>query len=207
MINENKRIMVSKEKINEFISRAYKTACGHGFHDEERSDEHWMMLVISEIGEMVEADRKNRRADVGAFKALEEIRIGSDAEYAEYVNKCFVEHIKDTLEDELADVVIRICDFLGTRHIEPLVLEEASTSDDWANIWGKDSINEQCYGLARIIIRIDKYTSADDIFCLLGASLAWCFDFADFHKIDLEWHIEHKMAYNESRPNKHGKGY
>lgn len=188
--------MVSKEKINEFISRAYKTACAHGFHDVDRSDAHFMMLVISEIGEMVEADRKNRRFD------MEKYRNGFDSDKV-----MFEKYVKDTLEDELADVVIRICDFLGTRHIEPLVLEETSTSDDWANIFGKDSINEQCYGLTRIITRIDEDTSADYISRLLGASLAWCFDFADFHKIDLAWHIEHKMAYNESRPNKHGKGY
>ena len=52
--------MITKEKTKEFIDRAYKCACEHGFHDEEKSVSHWMMLVASEIGEMVEADRAGR---------------------------------------------------------------------------------------------------------------------------------------------------
>ena len=189
--------MISKEKVQELIKRAYSIAATHGFHEVDRSNAHFLMLVVSEIGEMVEADRKSRRAFVGDKLSI------SDETFAEW----FESNVKDTLEDELADVVIRICDFLGTRHIEPLILEETSTSDDWANLWGKDSINEQCYGLTKIITHIDEDTSADDISSLLGASLAWCFDFADFHKFDLLWHVEQKMRYNETRSIRHGKNY
>ena len=189
--------MISKEKVQELIKRAYSIAATHGFHDVDRSNAHFMMLVVSEIGEMVEADRKSRRAFVGDKLSI------SDETFAEW----FESNVKDTLEDELADVVIRICDFLGTRHIEPLILEETSTSEDWANLWGKDSINEQCYGLTKIITHIDEDTSTDDISRLLGASLAWCFDFADFHKFDLLWHVEQKMRYNETRSIRHGKNY
>lgn len=189
--------MISKEKVQELIKRAYSIAATHGFHEVDRSNAHFMMLVVSEIGEMVEADRKSRRAFVGDKLSI------SDETFAEW----FESNVKDTLEDELADVVIRICDFLGTRHIEPLVLEETSTSDDWAKLWGKDSINEQCYGLTKIITRIDEDTSTDDISRLLGASLTWCFDFADFHKFDLLWHVEQKMRYNETRSIRHGKNY
>lgn len=46
------------ERIDEFIERAYKTACEHGFHDEKTSFCHQMMLVVGEVGEMVEAHRK-----------------------------------------------------------------------------------------------------------------------------------------------------
>ena len=189
--------MISKEKVQELIKRAYSIAATHGFHEVDRSNAHFMMLVVSEIGEMVEADRKSRRAFVGDKLSI------SDETFAEW----FESNVKDTLEDELADVVIRICDFLGTRHIEPLILEETSTSDDWAKLWGKDSINEQCYGLTKIITRIDEDTTTDDISRLLGASLTWCFDFADFHKFDLLWHVEQKMRYNETRSIRHGKNY
>lgn len=47
-----------KEKTKELIDRAYTTAKNHGFHDKELSPQHMLMLVISEIGEAVEADRK-----------------------------------------------------------------------------------------------------------------------------------------------------
>jgi len=188
--------MISKEKVQELIKRAYSIASTHGFHEVDRSNAHFLMLVVSEIGEMVEADRKSRRADMQGYKysSMDFIRT-------------FEPYVKDTLANELAYVVIRICDFLGTRHIEPLILEKTSTSDDWAKLWGKDSINEQCYGLTKIITRIDEDTSTDDISRLLGASLTWCFDFADFHKFDLLWHVENKLRYNESRERLHGKNY
>lgn len=41
--------------LNELRDRAYKTACDHGFHDEELSNEHCLCLVISELMEAVEA--------------------------------------------------------------------------------------------------------------------------------------------------------
>ena len=192
--------MISKEKVQELIKRAYSIAATHGFHEVDRSNAHFMMLVVSEIGEMVEADRKSRRVKLHGDDLDNTLRFNDFA-------PTFELFVKDTLEDELADVVIRICDFLGTRHIEPLILEKTSTSDDWANLWSKDSINEQCYGLTKIITRIDEDTSADDISRLLGASLTWCFDFADFHKFDLLWHVEQKMRYNETRSIRHGKNY
>lgn len=46
---------------NELSKRAYKCACEHGFHNEERSNEHWLCLVVSELMEAVEADRKRKR--------------------------------------------------------------------------------------------------------------------------------------------------
>lgn len=46
--------------LNKWRDRAYKTACEHGFHDKELSNEHCLMLVITELSEAVEADRKGR---------------------------------------------------------------------------------------------------------------------------------------------------
>lgn len=40
---------------NEYTKRAYDTACKHGFHDQELTDEHWLMLVITEVAEMTAA--------------------------------------------------------------------------------------------------------------------------------------------------------
>lgn len=46
--------------LNELRDRTYKTACEHGFHDKDLSNEHCLCLVISELMEAVEADRKGR---------------------------------------------------------------------------------------------------------------------------------------------------
>lgn len=49
--------MITKEQTKDFIARAYDIAVKHGFHEKKLTVEHMMMLVLSEIGEAVEADR------------------------------------------------------------------------------------------------------------------------------------------------------
>lgn len=50
--------MITKEQTKDFIARAYDNAVKHGFHDKSLSVGHCMMLVLSEVGEMVEVHRK-----------------------------------------------------------------------------------------------------------------------------------------------------
>lgn len=59
---------MGKLNLNILRDKAYKTACEHGFHDKELSNEHLLCLVISELMEAVEADRKGKRANENRFK-------------------------------------------------------------------------------------------------------------------------------------------
>lgn len=192
--------MITREKTKEFIDRAYKCACEHGFHDVERSNSHWMMLVVSEVGEMVEADRKNRHANPKGFETCVGLTY----------NDRFKNYVKDTLEDELADVCIRLLDFCGTRGIEPenfrshLIDDYMST---WNDMFGSESVCEQCYELVKGICLIDDNSIQQDVAEIVCAAMFFCYCFAEYHGIDLEWHIEKKIEYNESRPVRHGKGY
>lgn len=201
--------MVTKEKIQELIGRAYGIAVTHGFHDEDRSNAHFLMLVISEIGEMVEADRKGLYARV----PMNRENTPYDASVFHKDNVHFVESfadcVKDRLEDELADVCIRLFDYLGTRGIEPVILglEDDGMFDAWKTLFGKNTVCEQCFSLARIITKVEEDTPNDEIATIIGSALQWCYDFARFHAIDLPWHIDRKMDFNESRANKHGKSY
>ena len=67
--------------LNELRDRAYKTACEHGFHEEELSDMHLLMLVITELSEAVEADRKGILGDIKSYKFLSNEHIKSKPEY------------------------------------------------------------------------------------------------------------------------------
>ena len=95
--------MITKEKTSELIKRAYGIAKSHGFHEKELSVEHMMMLVIGEVGEAVEADRRGKRADLTI----------ADANVQAY-DEWFKFAVKDTVDDELADVAIRLYDVCGT---------------------------------------------------------------------------------------------
>ena len=46
---------MNTEELNALKERAYKTAVEHGFHEEEKSDAYWLGLVMSEMGEAINA--------------------------------------------------------------------------------------------------------------------------------------------------------
>ena len=195
------RIVLTKEKVSEIVSQSYRIAFQHGFHEEYHSPAHYMMLAISEVGEIVEADRKNRHAFVGDKLDI------SSTDFAEWFEK----NIKDTVEDEMADVVIRLCDFCGALGVLPYMNDVmVDMSDEFKDYWGDKSVCEQCFALSSMVVDV-VYASreADDTKLRhhLGSTLSFVFEMARFHGIDLLWHIDAKMCYNESRPNKHGKAY
>ena len=194
--------MVTKEKLDSLTTRAFDTACSHGFHDVERSNAHFMMLVLSEIGEMVEADRKSRRVKLHGDALDNTLRFNDFVPTFEHL-------VKDTMEDELADVVIRLLDFCGKRGISLFMGNDGivDMQDKFVEMFGDKSVCEQCFYLSRVVTSIGDDAPAQNLPSLVACAISFCFEFATFHKIDLLWHIEKKMAYNETRAKMHGKNY
>lgn len=118
--------------LNKLAQEIFKINAEKGFHDKEINVGESLMLVVSELGEAVEAHRKDKFAN-----------------FFLYVNNLNEENkfdkfelsIKDTFEDEMADALIRIL---------------------------------------HMCARLD---------------------------IDIEKHVQLKLAYNKTRPYKHGKKY
>ena len=191
--------------LNELRDRAYKTACEHGFHDEELSNEHCLCLVISELMEAVKADRKGRFAKVPVDKK------GTifDERTFHYQNKYFAEnfetYIKDCVEDELADAVIRLLDLAGLRNISiDDFLEEAIYGASESSVG--ETFTESIYAISTLPIRhFYKYNYSFEN--QIGHMLLSIFGLAKHLNIDLLWHVNQKMRYNELRENKHGKRY
>ena len=146
---------------------------------------------------MVEADRKNRRANREKYVKFLDDRFS--------MSTSFEAHIKNTLEDETADVCIRLFDFLGCRHIEPETFDDKT--DDWQNMFASLSVCEQCYELLQGVTLICNTSTPNEIAEIAGAMIRFCFDFAKHHGFDLEWHILEKMKYNNLRDKMHGKNY
>lgn len=197
---------MNKINLNALRDRAYKIACEHGFHDEELSDEHLLMLVVTELAEAIEADRKGRK-----FKSI----ISFEQEFNRYSAlvdettrfKCaFERYVKDTVEDELADAAIRLLDLYGLREIDldEDVFEEA-TIQSYAETYRDKSFTESVYVIVRLLTsgRGTIKTSA----VLPETLLLEIFGLAKHLEVDLLWHIEQKMKYNELREKMHGKKY
>lgn len=177
-------------KLNKLRDKAYQCALKHGWHEEEKSNEHWLCLVISELMEAVEADRKGRYADLYQLESYMSLKKRSNDEFV-YAFKLV---IKDTVEDELADVCIRLLDFAGVvnANLDEINYAESSTED-----YSELSFTESMFKIVRVI---EHYFDPMDIAFVLNEVFAFC----DSRDIDIFWHIEQKMKFNELRPYKHG---
>ena len=108
-------------KINQLVRKAHKNAIDKGFYQEKREIGTALMLIVSELSEALEADRNDRRANLKAYELLlkDSDNLGfTEEEQNDYLSQNFKIAIKDTLEDELADAVIRICDLCGHLNID-----------------------------------------------------------------------------------------
>lgn len=76
-------------------------------------------LITSEISEALESDRKNRTFRDGTKDGLQQFKEKLLNEPDdEYFKADFERVVKDTLEDELADTMIRCFDFAGANDID-----------------------------------------------------------------------------------------
>lgn len=157
-----------------------------GFHDENHSDNHFLMLVLTELSEAIESDRKNRHANLEKF--YQGIAYGS----------VFETYIKDTVEDELADAIIRLLDLAGLREYTlPYMLLSVSNLSD------NNSFTENVFLICRNIINY-KYSDVERInFAILSIEYLS----KEILKFDIWKHVELKLEYNRSRENMHGKKY
>lgn len=90
--------------LNEMARVIYENNKEKGFWDNERNPGEALMLVVSELGEAMEALRKGRVALPPLERYIE--------------RQTFEQLYKDTFEDELADAVIRILDWCGGNNID-----------------------------------------------------------------------------------------
>jgi NTP pyrophosphatase (non-canonical NTP hydrolase) len=97
--------------MKKLISQAHQVAKDKGFWEQERNKPEMLMLIVSEVAEALEALRKDHYADKAAVELLSDdffARGGTKEEYAEI----FRNNVKSSFEDELADVAIRLFDFM-----------------------------------------------------------------------------------------------
>jgi len=127
--------------IAELSEEIHSNAKAKGFWEQGLDLPKMLMLTVSELSEAMEADRKDKIYRSNHF--LKELDINEEvsSEDEKYFQQEFEVSVKNTIQDELADAMIRIMDI------------------------------------------------------------------AQYMNIDLQWHIQMKMKYNELRPYKHGKKY
>ena len=191
---------MNTEELNALRDRAYKTAVEHGFHEDAKPDAYYLGLVMSEMGEAINADRKGLRANV--------VRFVEDMELGNPFKESFEAHIKDSLEDELTDVVIRLFDFAGLRGYE---LNIASIDLVFLRYRMLEFWDYKLPGtLVRLIAMLADASNEDELQQYVGTViyvLSYFFKKITGRDYDLWWFVKQKMAYNEMRPKLNGKKY
>lgn len=105
--------MENVELLNEWSKKIFEANREKGFWDKKRNVGELLMLVTSELGEAMEAHRKDRFTTM-LDKAWFDTTWDDPHKYDEH----FHENIKDTFEDEIADALIRILDMCGGLDID-----------------------------------------------------------------------------------------
>lgn len=108
-----------QKSLNRLCTEAVETARRHGFYTEKMTLEGmiaYLALVSSEVSEAIEAIQRDDTVDEREYLVDHVIR-GKKPSRAERT-AFFETYFKDTLEDELADIIIRVFSFCGAFKID-----------------------------------------------------------------------------------------
>lgn len=185
------------KNLNELASKIHESNKLRGFDVSKDNIGQSLMLIVGEISEAIDAHQCGRFADEKAVNYLYECKMNDFETFYEA-------NVKNTFEDELADIVIRTLDFCAAFDIdveklryenETIILSSnigeyflIITGQVYGAFWDIECKEENCYVKLESVI-----TTVENKAKELG--------------IDLEKHIDVKMVYNRTRPYLHGKNY
>lgn len=202
---EEKLGIITKEDLEVLSKQAYESAKSKGFYSDTGIDTtFYLMFIIVEMSEALQADRKDRHGSIEDYES--EIEMGRDIPTA-YKNT-----LEGTVESEFADIAIRMLSLLGSimdsAKVELMSDEDIKDEHALAIYTFRLDIVRDLY---RIIERMGVFDLNDTPNWYLAKHLQEMlidiFAIAHNHNINLMEHIKLKMKYNETRPYLHGYKY
>ena len=101
--------------LSTLCKEAHDNSVAKGFYDMPRKIDGLAMLCVCELAEAVEADRENRESPTAYDLAY----YANKADFSDHdVREMFKSKVKDTVGDEIADCLIRLCDMCGFLNID-----------------------------------------------------------------------------------------
>jgi hypothetical protein len=188
---------------NELRDEIHAIAVEHGWHETKQPSSHWLCLVISELMEAVEADRKGIKSQIVRFNKDMDYLIHEFKLYGERYNKAFMDefsrYIKDTVEDELADAVIRLLDFAGETGTDIDLMANLLEHNERYVATADTRFTGFIFALCGILTNDER-----NIDWVIRNSLQRIDYICRSLGIDLNPFIRLKIEYNRLRPYKHG---
>lgn len=182
--------MIDQRKLKNWAEKIYGIACRHGWHDEYKPDGQWMGLIMSEIGEAIEADRSRPRAlteEQWKIQDFTDAQIADDRGFVFFYDDC----VKGSVEEELADVVIRLLDFAYMKWKDGI-------DYSYERMYRRNEQNfaEHAWYLCKEVLNTGYMNVAN--------AIGYVIDWADDMGVNLERHVDWKIRYNDLRPYRHG---
>ena len=193
---------LTQQLLKQLMTKAYETAKAKGFYKPDLDINQALMLIITEMGETIQAQRHNRHGSIEDYNKW----LGASEEQA------YEESLEGTMESEFADIAIRIISLLGWYDSQkPICLMsdiEIKKTIDFHKVefeHGNWSFPDAMY---LIITRMTYFPFSCSPAWMntlrLQDILVQVFALAQVEGIDLVEHIELKMKYNESCPYLNG---
>ena len=191
---------IDKEKFERFSDEIFKVANTHGWLDEPRTSEQLLGLVVTEVAEVVEADRNNKRANSDSF--FDVLKVQSMSEeglsehwYGMWYEEYYKMYVRGSIEEELADVIIRILDMTKELYGNNMVWN--GSYPNGCEVYNKDKkAVENAWVFVHDVLNWSTFRICD--------SISFIYDWAESLGINLDQHIEWKIKYNDLRPYRHG---
>lgn len=101
-------------ELKELIKKVFEINKANGWHEEKHETPTYLMLIVSELAEAMEADRENRHSCLNLCRKKEML----EDKDGENFKIDFRLTIKDSFEDEIADVIIRCLDLCAMMDID-----------------------------------------------------------------------------------------
>jgi len=203
--------------MNDLKEKIHANAVEKGFW-EDVDIARFTVLCAGELNEGVEAHRIGRiaRNIVTESAGLLVYDFDTSTKCTGEVRAMFEAHVKDSLEDEVADTFIRILDLAGGLNID-LDSDDARTGslDEYDNSIIGCTFHGEVQIVSRGILSLTNPMDTYSTTCYVGAEdcakfggvINALYKFSERYSIDLDRHVELKMWYNEGRERLHGKQY
>jgi NTP pyrophosphatase (non-canonical NTP hydrolase) len=104
--------------INELAQKIHENAKSKGFYESHKNIGEMLCLIHSEVSEALEADRIKHFANLKGFEYDMENWVEHDDNYNFKFQSSFQGGIKNSFEDELADIIIRVLDLSAFKGID-----------------------------------------------------------------------------------------
>jgi NTP pyrophosphatase (non-canonical NTP hydrolase) len=160
-----------------------------GWYDDDRTFGEMIALLHSEVSEALEAYRHWGLADATRGQLL-----ASRPEKPEGVGSEFADVLIRLLDDALRwgiDIDDELAKLGPGKFLVP-------------NSFGDQITNLHTHITYVVLAHDDVFTLTSDVGAMMARVLVYLRQLSDFHGIDLEAEYERKLAYNRTRPYRHG---